>query len=173
MAALNTLPPSLLLILDLILESRGEITTYAALYEVNQMRLKDVKDVDLRLDRTLQDLVHSLLLPRSDMTNNPEAVDYDTMTICALHQAPSGMVNCNICNTTHVFYQCPTLHDMDEEAQKHTSGQEHWRNVTLRKRNIRLTKYTPKTIVSINKSMTTMSMLMSVTIWMTGPRKTG
>ena len=55
---------------------------------------------------------------QTDMTNNPEAVDYDTMIICVLHQAPSGMVNCNVCNTTHAFYQCPTLHDMDEEAQK-------------------------------------------------------
>ena len=64
MAALNALPPSLLLILDLVLESRGEITTYVALYVVNQMRLKDAKDVNLRLDRILQDPGHSSLLPR-------------------------------------------------------------------------------------------------------------
>ena len=64
MVALNALPPSLQLILDPIIESGGEITTHVVLYVVNQMRLKDVKDVDLRLDRTLQDLVHSLLLPR-------------------------------------------------------------------------------------------------------------
>ena len=55
---------------------------------------------------------------QTDMANNSEAVDYDTTIICALRQAPSGMVNCNICNTTHTFYQCPTLHDMDEEVQK-------------------------------------------------------
>ncbi len=55
---------------------------------------------------------------QTDALNNPEAVDYNTMTICALHQAPSGIVNCNVCNTTHAFYQCPALSDMDEEAQK-------------------------------------------------------
>ena len=41
---------------------------------------------------------------QTDIVNNPEAVDYDTMTVCALHRAPSGMVNCNICSTTHAFY---------------------------------------------------------------------
>ena len=64
MAVLNDLPPSLLLILDPVLESRGEITTHVALYVVNQMRLKDIKDINPRLDRILQDPVHSSLLPR-------------------------------------------------------------------------------------------------------------
>jgi hypothetical protein len=63
--ALNALRPSLLLILDPILESGGEITTHAALHLVNHMRLKDVKGVNLYLDRMLQDLELRLLpLPR-------------------------------------------------------------------------------------------------------------
>ena len=72
----------------------------------------------------------------TDMVNNPAAVSYDEMTVCALHQAPSGIVNCNVCNTTHAFYQCPALTDMDEEAQKI-----YFRTRALEKRQAKKTQY--------------------------------
>ena len=72
----------------------------------------------------------------TDMVNNPAAVSYDEMTVCALHQAPSGIVNCNVCNTTHAFYQCPALTDMNEEAQKI-----YFRTRALEKRQAKKTQY--------------------------------
>ena len=85
---------------------------------------------------------------RTDMSNNPEAVDYDTMTVCVLHQAPSGIVNCNICNTTHAFYQCPALSDMDEEAQN-----AYFRARALEKRQAKKTQYQVDQVTALKTTM--------------------
>ena len=69
-------------------------------------------------------------------TYDTMVVDYEEMIICALNQAPTGTVKCNVCATTHTFYQCPSLTGMDEEAQK-----TYIRMRALEKRSAKKTQY--------------------------------
>jgi hypothetical protein len=68
-------------------------------------------------------------------TYDTMVVDYEERIICALNQAPTGAVKCNVCATTHTFYQCPSLTGMDEEAQKM-----YFRMRALEKRNAKKTQ---------------------------------
>ena len=142
MVALNALPPSLQPILDPILESgggnnnaRGAVRSQSCATQGRQGRKPPPRSYTPRPGAAFTPSTKMNQL-QTDIVNNPEAVDYNTMIVCALHRAPSAMVNCNVCSTTHAFYQCPTLNDMDEEAQK-----AYFRARALEKRQAKKTQY--------------------------------